>query len=186
MFISQVFHALSARNMQNRSAHKKQLYLYDNYNVKCYSTNPLSKIKETPARLVNALAHGLNENQWLPRLIIITPDGDVVQYIGEISYGIYEIIEKLMKWVISAMYKLLEARKDALTKHKSGAISYGEPKLIWVKMIDCVQVVEKALVVRNKFNRALENLLVDRHNHYVIDINHRINQASNFLHKLSH
>ena len=178
--MSQIFYTLPARNTQNRLAKKKPLFLYDNFNIKCYSTHPLSTIQSAAARLVNSLVHGLNENKRLPRIILILPDWDIVQNIGEILFGIFDIFEQLMKWVIKAMYKFIEARKDHLVRRKAGAISYGEPKFVWVKMIDRFGVKDRALAVRNKFNRALENALSGRRNHYIFDVNAKINQAAYF------
>ena len=184
LFVSQVFHALPYRNTQNRLAKKGPLYVYDNFTVKCFSTNPLSKIKEAHAHLVNSLIHGLNKNKYLPRLIIILPDWDIVKYVGEVSFGIFLILEKMLSWTVEAMYRAIETRKEDLRKFKSGVVTYGEPKILWVKMIDRVGVIDRALAVCNKFNRALENVLSRRRNNYVIDVNNKINDASFFSQQL--
>ena len=180
LFVSQVFHTLPSRNVQNRLAHKKSLFLYDNFTVKCFSTNPLSKIKEAPARLVNSLAHAINENRYLPRLILILPDWDMIKHIGQVTYGIYEILERLIKWVINTMIRMVDTRKDDLSHHFSGAVAFSEPKFIWFKMINRINVQDRALAVRGKFNRALENILADKHQHYIMDVSGKINDTSYF------
>ena len=67
LFVSEVYHELPAQNQENRSANTKQLYIYRNYNVKCFSAHPLTPPKANPiARLVNALVNAVNENRYLP------------------------------------------------------------------------------------------------------------------------
>ena len=60
-FINDVYYGLQEANQENIKLQNEKLYLYDQYNVNCSSSNPLSKIKEAPARLVNSFIHALNE-----------------------------------------------------------------------------------------------------------------------------
>ena len=41
---------------------------------------------------------------------------------------------------------------------------YNEPNLFWVKMIDCCNVMDRALALRHKFNKTLESKIADRTN----------------------
>ena len=136
LYISEIFHELLSKNRSNRLAKLDPLYVYANYNVKCYSSNPLSHKKEAPARLVNALVNAINDNTYLPRLIIVAPDWDIVRHIGEVSFGIFTIFEKLMKWVVNTMNRAVDTRKEDLRKFSEGATTCSEPKWLWVKMID--------------------------------------------------
>ena len=175
VFVSDIYYELPAKNTANRSAGEKQLYLFENYIVKGYSTNPLAPTRQTvPARLLNALINGLNDNTYLPRLIIIALDWDIVQYVAsaklKVKYGHFAIYEILMKSVITGMNRAIDTRKDDLCKFSKGAIAQSEPKFLWTKMLDRVGVVNPTLAFRAKFNRALENILVDRRAHYIIDL----------------
>ena len=113
-------------NTENRLANKDLLYVYDQYNVRSYSTHPIKpmRIDEPLARLVNALIHGLNENRGhLPKTIMITPDWDIVKGLIEVKYGVGEILEGIIEWVIDKADKAIQKRKDDLKKQKGGAIT---------------------------------------------------------------
>ena len=69
------------------------------------------------------------------------------------------------------MTRAIDTRKEDLMKHLAGAVTYAEPKWLWVKMIDRVGVIDKSLALHGKFNHALENMLVGCKAHYLIDIN---------------
>ena len=172
LFVSEIYHELPAQNQENRSANAKQLYIYRNYNVKCFSTHLLAPPKANPvARLVNALVNAVNENRYLPRLIVIIPDRDIVKQVQDVDVGVFTVLEHLIKWTIVMMNRGINTHRDDLTKFSEGAVTYAEPKWLWVKMLDRVSVIDKALAMRGKFNRALENMLVGRHSHYLIDLN---------------
>ena len=90
-------------------------------------------IKEAPARIINVSVNAVNQNKQLLRPIITLPDRDIIKHIGRVSSGICEILEKLMKWNINVMYRLIGMRKDDLTRYCAEAISFGENKLIHVQ-----------------------------------------------------
>ena len=162
-------------------ANTKPFYIYANYNVKCYSTNPLTPTKKNaPARIVNALINAINDNKYLPRLIVIIPYWDIVNFVGPARFGIFDILESLMRWIVTAMNTAIDTRIDDLQLYNQGATTYGKPKWLWVKMIDRVSVVDKVLASRGKFNRALENMIAGRCSHYLIDINKKIGDSAYF------
>ena len=105
LFINQIFHMLPATNTQNRLEKKPLLYIYDNFKVKSFATNPVkpTTVEQSIARLINALINGLNENTYLPSLILVIPDWDIIQGIRSVSYGIANIFEKIIKWEIRAL-----------------------------------------------------------------------------------
>ena len=163
MFINENYYGLSEVNRERYKDVGKKLYLCDEYNMKCYTPNPLSCIKEVPVKLVNALIHRLNDkpdinglSPTLPRIVLIAPDWDMVKYIGHYKFGISKISEKLLQWTISQMVQEVETRKNDLSRIKKGAVVHNEPKVIWIKMLDRPGCINKALSVCGKFNRAME------------------------------
>ena len=62
-FVNDIYYALQEANQDKVKGDGSKLYIYDSYNVKCFSSHPLSKAKEALARLLNALIHGLNEQK---------------------------------------------------------------------------------------------------------------------------
>ena len=119
---------------------------------------------------------------FLPRFIIVLPDWDIVKHIGHYKYGISIIAEQVLNWLVKNMTKMVDIRRDDLTRVKKGAGTLREPKFLWVKMINRVGCHDKVLAIRNKFNTLLENALVGCKNHYILDINRKMSDASHFIH----
>ena len=149
LFINDIYYTLAEANQCYKKDNDTQLYLYSQFNVQGFVSNPLTKIKEAPARLVNSLIHALNEKpvqdregryvgaaQFLPRFIIIIVDWDIVKHIGHFKFGMSIMIEKVLKWIITNMECAIMTRKEDLLRVKLGAIVSSEPKIIWVKMLD--------------------------------------------------
>ena len=178
LFVSQIFQELPAKYSANRLAKLPPLYIYGNYTVKAYSTNPLTVKYGAIVRLVNALINGINANKYLPRIIIIAPDWDIVNQIKGRT-GATDIFT-VMEWVVTSMNRAIETRQDDLGQFTDGAVAYGEPKWLWVKMIDRVGVVDTSLAFRGKFNRALENVLIGRRAHYILGVNKQMANQNYF------
>ena len=194
-FINDIYHGLQYANQDKVKDQNKKLYLNDTYNVRCFSSHLMSKIKEAPARLVKVLIHGLNEKRnversgqkicecqlqmpaaLLPRYIIIVPDWDIVKHIGHYHYGVSIMIQKVMSWINRAIM----TRKDDLSRAKAGTTSHSESKIVWIAMIDRVGCQDWALSIRNKFNSILETILADFDHHYIANINKPLSDSSFF------
>ena len=186
-FINEIYYALQQANQDSVKRDKSKLYIYDNYNVKCFSSHPMSKVTEAPARLLNALIHGLNEQKdtflnnkdrcltnptvvILPRHIFVIPYWDIVKHIGHYKYSVSIIAEKILHWLVSNMSQAIEARKDDLARVKARATVSSEPKFIWIAMVNSIDCYDKALSVCNKFNAILEDILADFKGHYIANI----------------
>ena len=182
-FINQIYYMLPAQNTQNRLAKKNPMFVFDNYTVRSYSSHPLkpTKIMQPAARLVNVVIHGLNENRdHLPAIIIMVPDWDLLKNLSKITFGITIVMEIVIGWVVKAINKAVQTRKDDLTKQKQGTIVYNEPKFLWIKMVDRHGVIDRTLALRHKFNKVLEETLAKHYDHYIADISHNVNDASHF------
>ena len=178
---------LPSQNMQNRLAKKKPMFVFDNFNVKSYSSHPIkpTKIIQPAARLVNAVIHGLNENRsHLPKIIVMIPDWDLVQNMCKITFGITIVLEIVIGWLVKAIDKAIQTRKDDLIKEKAGTVAYKEPKFLWIKMVDRHGVIDHALALCHKFNKVLENTLAKYHDHHITDISYHVNDASYFTPQL--
>ena len=79
-----------------------------------------------------------------------------------------------------AISRALQVKKDRLFGLKPGAINPGEPKVIWVKMINQRKAQDDTLTVRRKFNTVLENLLVDYKHHYIMDLDYYLSEPAFF------
>ena len=156
-----------------KNGFKDPPYVFDYYNVDCFTSHPRSHIDSVPARLVNCLVKALNDKRCvkLPRFIVVIPEWDLLRYLVHNTYGIDVVTRRIMRWITSAMMKAVEAKKDQLYQAKVGSVVSTEPKFVWVKMMQRMNAPDKILTVRNKYNNALEALLAERKGHYVIDVN---------------
>ena len=90
------------------------------------------------------------------------------------------MVKEILKLMITAMVRSVEAKKEALYRCKPGALVDAEPKFIWVKMMKRLHGYDKILALHNKFNAQLEQLLSERRHHYIIDMDSRINNSCMF------
>ena len=179
-FINDTFHAFPTMYNESKLAKTRKPYLYEYYNVKHFSTNPLSMVRNILAHLVNALIKALNDNDKIPRLIIVVPDSDIICSINVFDLGTKRILEESLKWIMTNMTRAVEAKKENLTDVKHRAVTPGEPKYVWVKMLDRPNGFDRLLAAKNIFNDTPEALLATRKYHYIIDANHRMAHPHNF------
>ena len=83
-----------------------------------------------------------------------------MKQVQDAEVGVFTILEHLIKWTIVMMNRGVRTHRDDLTKFSEGAVTYAEPKWLWVKILDRVSVIDKALSMRGKFNRALETIII--------------------------
>ena len=179
-FVNDYFHALQETQKEAVKSDSDQPFMYRKYEVKCFTARPASSVKSVPARMVNALIKALNESFRIPRFIIVVPDWDILKYINYNTYGVEKVVTEMLDWMFEKMSEAIEDKRTQLRKIKEGSVVSSEPKYVWVKMLQRMRSYEKVLKVRNKFNTVLEKMLADRNNHYVIDPNPILRDASYF------
>ena len=104
----------------------------------------------------------LNESFILPRFIVIVPDWDILKYLDHNTFGVEQVIHKMISWMTNNIICAVEVKKDQLYKIQPGSVTSGEPKIIWVKMIQRMRTFEKILTVRVKYNSFLESCMAER------------------------
>ena len=181
-FLAEIYHALS--NLKHKAVTgKKQLpYICEYYNISSYMAPPNAVNKEVLSRFVNALVKALNESLKMPRLIIVVPDHDILKFVDYNSFGVKEIIRGAINWIINQMKRAVEAKQDNLSRRNPGAILAGEPKMIWVKMINRHGITGRSelLALRYKFNDALEDCLAQHENHFIMSLDKQLNGSEFF------
>ena len=184
-FINQTFHALPDLKTTAKLKKRDPPYVYDFFNVCCFTSRSLSLVNSVPARLVNCLIKALNDNvdeerksKPLPQIIMVIPDLDILKYVDHFTYGIEIILTPLICWIIQEMKNAVEAKKEQLYKLKPGILTAGEPKIIWVKILQRMRSKEKIFTVRSKFNNLIEEMIVKEKNHYLIDPNPAMNDPA--------
>ena len=134
-FLNDIFHALPSLHHSAQASKQQIPFVYDFYNVMCYTPNPNSLIKNVLARLANCLIKVLNDSLKMPRIIIVIPDVDILKFIAA-KFGLESIksmISAASSWVINQFQHAIEAKKEG--RRKIGAIIGSEPKIVWVKAL---------------------------------------------------
>ena len=113
-FVNTYYHAFQDTQSEAKKSNAPQPFIYDNFNVRCFTTRPLSLTKSTPARLVNVLIKALNEAHKLPRFIIIIPDWDILKFIDHYTFGIEAITEKILAWMMDNIHCVVADKKEQI------------------------------------------------------------------------
>ena len=190
-FVNDNFHALPALNKQRQFDHKDPLFMYQQFNVRCFTANPASRVKSTSAKIINCLIKPLNDktkeenenimDKFLPRIIIVIPEWDLLKNLDHGDCGADKVFGETINWMIQNLIETVEDQKKQMMKIKPGSVTRGEPKFIWVKVIRRLGSYDKVMSVRNIFNSILEKTLSKKKHHYIIDPEPAISNARYFL-----
>ena len=131
---------------------------------------------------MNSLIKALNDRTKLPKLVIIIPDWDLLKYFGDdsCSFDVSTISKRVLLWMVTNINRALATSKEDLRKTKTGVVGPGEPRIIWMKMINRKNVSDRVLTVRNRFNNALENVLMEKTDHFILNINQAMDDQQFF------
>ena len=187
-FVHNIYHTLQQMNTTATVEKKNAPYIYEMYNICCFTANPLSELKNVVACLVNALIKARNDAEKLPRIIMVLLDWDLVKYIGFKHVHTKIIFSEVLDWIINNMKRAVQSKRDHLMRKKAGAVTDNDPKIIWVKMINRFgdgnfkknDPMLRALSQKGKFNHVLEDRLTAEQAHYVMDVNMAVNDGKYF------
>ena len=159
-------------------------YIYESYNISCFTTNPLSDIHNMMTRLVNCLVKALNDNSTLPRFIIVIPEVDLLSffsYYEETSHAELETFSRIgLKWILNQFDRVLSIKKEELRKLQAGSITSSEPKIIWVTSLNRPSDTREDDRSKKIYNTNLENLIFDRYGHYIMHVNNKLDDSEYF------
>ena len=147
-------------------------YMLDQYTVSSHIMGEINGISSPAARIQNCLIRQLDKCQTLPRFIVFVPDNDIIKSstIDFYDYSTRKMCDEITKWMAEDFINKISKRKSELLKVKGGAVLPGEPKIIFIKMIYRLKK-DEVQAVRNHFNAALENSLVEKLNVFIMSIN---------------
>ena len=159
-FLHDIYHALQKLKTEAIIAKHHLPYVYDYYNITFFTPSPKSLLKNTLARVVNAVTKALNDTLKLPRIILVIVDHDILKFVDTNEYGIRHIVSECLNWCITRINRAVDSTMDSLSRRKPGAIISGKPKIIWAKMINRRWDEDNFLLKnRNKFNDAMDDIL---------------------------
>ena len=167
-FMQEVY--TSFQNLRDKAKDKKDIpYVFQQYNVTPYHVPKLSNLRFASTRIFNSFVSGLNEFDHLPKHVMVIPDKDLIESISLCDYGIAEILEDNLKWLLININRQIELRQIDLRNKRIGALgSTSEPRLIWVTMLCRPENSHNKDVfsLARKFNQILEEVIAgDKRSH---------------------
>ena len=177
-FLRQTYETLQKlRSASQDKRVRRSLYAYDYYNVTLYFPSGTSTMRSVMAKLLNAAAEGLNQKEKLPKYVLLVLDGDLIKNLNFFAFGMTEMFEKAIDWLVKNLMKMFDRRRDDLKSRRPGAVSLAtEPRYLWVAMITRpiieAKEVKDIYAARGKFNHALENTLAEYKYNHIMYLDH--------------
>ena len=129
---------------------------------------------------MNATIKALNENDRMPRIIVIIPDDDIFKYIDCYKEDVILLAGAALTWIINQIDRAMDCKKQDLMQVRPGAVFASEPKVIWVKALDKWKSNTDEAYATDKFNDTLAEILMDKKGHYLIDLTEEMNNPALF------
>ena len=124
-------------------------------------------------RVLNTFIEALNRHPYLPQMIIIMLDQDLLSMLDLDVPGLTTQLECCISWLAKQFTREIEARKEKLHSRCPGALPQSDesPTLIWMELYDKPytrnQFVQEN---RNKFNRGLNEVALREKNCRIMTI----------------
>ena len=150
-------------------------YIFNYFNISGHYVTIRSGISRV-ARLLNPFIHGLNEEAVLPKIIVIIPDADMLQYLVAKGSKVSSlVIGSTLHYAIMQFNLYIERGKQDLASKHLGALLPDDayPKIVWVGIPKRPKTVAKEIFAnRGQFNTILEERLFDgkASSHFIISI----------------
>ena len=179
-FVNEIYHTLSSMKADAATDRKKTPFVYQFFNVFCFTTNPLADFKNVPAHLVNSVIKVLNDSIKLPKLIVLIPDQDLVKFIEQEEATEFSLMAgTAIGWIANQIDRAIEIRRDHLQLKHMGSTMPDEPRIVWIKALGRMLSASEAQI-KFKFNSELEETLALRNNHYIMDIQWALPNITDF------
>ena len=96
---------------------------------------------------------------------------DIDDYAGYGDFGVATCLKKILRYLVKEINKYVDARFEDLYRKKSGTVNKGEPRIIWVKMINRTTLKDDYIMkLRTKYNEILEEVLFEEGHTYIIEL----------------
>ena len=108
--------SLSAiRGELNKSASsKRRLFSYQQYNIKLFHPTAIPDVKSPFARIHNALAEVMNDEDLLPSLILTFPEWSCLKHFDFYQFGASKVIGTFVNWLVNQVNAALDERRAHL------------------------------------------------------------------------
>ena len=123
IFCRETIHNLSM--MTEDESYSKQ-----NFDILTLSTERFSTRNTSPlARIINAFISGMERKQILPKIVVIVPEDDIINYLNHNDYGVTELFGKMIDYLDTELQKAAVNFKRSLPRRAKRA---GCPQFVWI------------------------------------------------------
>ena len=113
----------------------------------------------------------VNDNNKLPKIIVVIPNADLLKFVVEQdSDNVKHAIKSAINWIMVNMLRAIDTKCEWLQRKKPGAVTSGEPKIVWIKMMGKGKNARDVLCLRQKYNDVLENILSTKDDHLIMNV----------------
>ena len=175
-FLHEMFPVLITSRTEALSQKKDTPYIFEYYNVDGFFTNPMSMTRGIMARMLHALAEGLNSRTKLPKFVILLPDIDFPRSTLQHNFSMNLVFEDCLIYFVKKIERFFALRREDLKNKQLGAVPF-ETRFIWVKMIDRPPILNhpdenrsRYLVSRGKLNKCLDDIVSSCSGHHIMSI----------------
>ena len=145
-----------------------ECYTTDNFKVAGFNNNKFgTNNPNAVSRIRNLMVRALKEQVFLPKMIIIVVDDDIIRYLNFYNFGMSEAFGKLINHIMVEHNRILEAYLEYLPKR---AIPPGGelPQIFWIAPPLHTNFANNS--VRNKFTKALNTMAKFHSNVHVLEL----------------
>ena len=75
---------------------------------------------------------------------------------------------KTLNYLVGEIYRIIDTKREDMKNKRPGAVVYGEPKIIWMKIWDR-PTSDRVFSLRTKFNAVLEETLANYRSCYILE-----------------
>ena len=125
-------------------------YIYEYYNIFCWTQSPIALEKSVLAKIVNSLTDCLNKIHRVPKYLLVIPDKDILDTMNS-ELQAESNLDTQLEWLVNNVHRAITRRREDLKDKRPGAIASSfETMVIWVKMLDRPQVSTCRGAMNNK------------------------------------
>ena len=170
-----LYHTFPAIKSEAKLMGRTPPYALAQYNIMPMMSNLItSNVCSVTARILNHINAAITTKQRLPRFIAIFPDKDIVEHTNFFGWGVTCALEAQVQWLVNEVKRIISTRIEELTYSRPCGVIPGEPKIIYIKMLDRPEA-SRAMSVKWKFTKALEETVAKKKHGYLMNI--KVNQS---------
>ena len=137
---------------------------------------------------MNSFIEPINKHR-LPKHILFLLDSDILSGTkAKNKAGVSRDIGNYLCWITKSVETIIEVKKEDIYQKRPGALTQGEPNVIWIKMLkrpnSDIKNNEDMCTLHHKYNDILEETLVARKNHFIMNVQAAI--TSTYFDRSSH